>query len=380
MKTVTKKELASEIMPVPGSTTSRPDSADTDSWKFPDCRDDQAGWAAHVLDRAFTLILSHLKEGRKVELDDFLTLSVLKPRSAELREEDEDHYHAYAPVSGKLKAVPIGNFAKTLHLGQVATLYFLSKGHDEFSDVLTHHFRKRGWNVVLDEDPGKILSRIDREVPYSILVESSVPGWQDLVRGIKCNRETNGVPILVIHSRDTDPTVLDGLLVQHDETVAEPFDVLDLMKKMEDRLATRVATLDEDMLTLSMALPGDAPFRRHACSLVSETLSRAQIAPDFARSAALALNEILVNAVNHGHGNDYSQAVSVRILLDSRRLLITVRDQGPGFNHTKVLVETRAKKNDPSKQTGLCRVMRCVDRIEYNKSGNEVVLTKFRNE
>ena len=374
MKTVTKKELATEIVP---------STEDAAGGRAPEAisrgsLEEQANWASLVLDKAFTAILQHLKEGRKVELDDFLTLTVTKPRSAEIREDECDRYHAYAPVSGQLKAVPIGHFARTLHLGQVATLYYLSNRNDRFSDVLTHHFQKRGWNVVMESDPGKILGRVDREVPYSILIESSVEGWQDLVRGIKCSVDTNSVPILVIHTDNVDPSRVDGLMVQHDETVAEPFDVLDLLEKMEDRLAMRVATLEEEVLTLSMALPGELIYRRHACSLVTETLTRALIAPEFARSAAIALNEILTNAVDHGHEKDLSRTVSVRLLLDPRRLLITVRDQGAGFNHTKVMTEARARKNDPGAQTGLSRVLRSVDRIEYNKSGNEVVLTKFR--
>jgi serine/threonine-protein kinase RsbW len=374
MKTVTKKELAAEIIrePQPGSGAAG-DGAGGDS-----AIEEQAAWAAKVLDRAFGAILNHLREGRKVELDDFLTLSVTKPRSAELREDEFDKYHAYAPVSGQLKAVPIGHFARTLHLGQVATLYFLTDQDDRFAEVLTHHFRKRGWNVVIETDPGRILARVDREVPYSILADASVEGWQDLVRGIKCNVETNGVPILIIHGGDADPLRANGLMVQHDETVAEPFDVLDLLEKMEDRLATRVATLEEEVLTLSMVLPGDTVYRRHACSLVTETLTRSLISPEFARSTAMALNEILTNAVEHGNGKDLTKTVSVRVLLDPRRLLVTVRDQGPGFNHTKVMGEARARKNDPGAQTGLSRVLRAVDRVEYNKSGNEVVLTKFR--
>ncbi|MBN2491556.1 MAG: ATP-binding protein [Planctomycetes bacterium] len=376
MKTVTKKELVAEILREPQPETSAAPSADVDG--SAGTIQSQAEWAARVLDRTFGAILGHLREGRKVELDDFLALSVTKARNAELREDECDRYHAYAPVSGQLKAVPIGHFARSLHLGQIATLYFLTDRRDRFAEVLTHHFHKRGWNVVVESDPGRILARIDREVPYSILADSSVAGWQDLVRGIKCHVETNGVPILVIHAADGDGAQSGGLMVQHDETVAEPFDILDLLEKMEDRLATRVATLEEEMLTLSMVLPGDTVYRRHACSLVTETLTRALIAPEFARSAAMALNEILTNAVEHGNGGDLIKTVSLRVLLDPRRLLVTVRDQGAGFNHTKVMSEARARKNDPGAQTGLSRVLRAVDRVEYNKSGNEVVLTKFR--
>lgn len=372
MKTVTRDELASEITPKLEAESGNGSVAAGQSLA------DQAEVTARLLDKAFSAILQHLKDGHKVELENFLALSVSKPRSAELREDADDQFFAFAPVSGTLKAEPIGSFAKTLQLGRRATLYYLTNNQDRFSEVLVHHFRKRGWNVVVDNNPGSVLARVDEEVPYAILTESAVDGWQDLVRGIKCNGETNGVPILVIEPSDHADAPVEALVVRHDETIVEPFDVLDVLEKMEDRLATRVATIDEEILTLSMILPGHPSFRRHTCSLVTETLTRAMIAPEFARSAALALNEILVNAVQHGHGDNVQKTIAVRVMLDPRRLLVTVRDQGEGFPHTKVMADARTKKNDPEAQSGLSRVLRAIDRIDYNKAGNEVVLTKFR--
>lgn len=375
MKTVTKQELASEILPasrVSSNGSSTPGSLANASVE------EQATWASQILDSAFGAILEHLKEGHRVELDDFLSLSVTRPRNAELREDEYERYLAYAPVSGQLKAVPIGNFARTLHLGQVATLYFLTSEPDEFADILNRHFKKGGWNVVVESDPGRVLARVDREVPYAVLIESCVAGWQDLVRGLKCSAETNGVPILVIDSSRTGNPSDGGFTMKHDETIQEPFDVLELIETMEDRLSTRVATIEEEMLTLSMTMQGDPSHRRQACSLVTETLTRAQIAPEFARASAMALNEILTNAVVHGHGEDLSKTVTVRVMLDRKRLLITVRDEGEGFDHTAMLAEARKHKNDPACQTGLSRVMRTVERVEYNRKGNQVILTKMR--
>lgn len=367
MRTVTKLELTSEILP-------KLEEVKDDATK---ATADQAEWASLVLDEAFSAILEHLKEGCRVELDDFLSLSVSKPRSAELRE-DDDSFYAFAPVSGTLKAEPIGAFARTLQHGRKATVYYLTNHADRFADVLSHHFRKRGWHMIVETQALNVLSQIDSSVPYTILIEQDVPDWQDLVRGIKCNAETNGVPILIIGEPDEDTPTEPSLAVKHDETIEEPFDVLDVLEKLEDRLATRVATIDEETLTLTMNVPGQTALRRHACSLITEMLVRAGIDGAFSRATAATVNELLTNAVLHGHGGAERKHAQVRVLVDPRRVMIHVRDEGEGFDHTQVMTDARSQKADPSADYGLLRVLRDVDRIEFNKPGTEVVITRFR--
>ncbi len=364
MKTVTKHELASEILPklVEGNGEAN------------DAIAAQAEWASKVLDQAFTAILTHLKDGSRVELDDFLSLSVTKPQGPELRE-DDDSFFAYAPISGTLKAEPIGTFARTLQHGRKATVYYLTNYVDRFAEVLTHHFRKRGWNMVIGTNAVEALSRIDTDVPYTVLIEGDVPGLQDLVRGIKCNAETNGVPVLIIGEPSGENA---SFAVRHDETIEEPFDVLDVLEKLEDRLATRVATIDEQMLTLAVTVPGSTAARRHTCSLVTEMLVRAGMDAAFAQSTTASVNELLTNAHIHGHRGNEHTTTSLRVLVDPRRLMITVKDQGEGFEHTAVMAEARNHKADPNADHGLLRVLRGVDRIEFNKPGTEVVVTRFR--
>jgi hypothetical protein len=82
------------------------------------------------------------------------------------------------------------------------------------------------------------------------------------------------------------------------------------------------------------------------------------------------------------------------MILDPKRLMLVVRDTGEGFEHAAVLdgargpVVRRAELSSAVNQLrtrtgdvaagGVARMYALVDRLEYNRKGNEVVLTKFR--
>jgi len=84
------------------------------------------------------------------------------------------------------------------------------------------------------------------------------------------------------------------------------------------------------------------------------------------------------------------------MILDPRRLVLAVRDSGEGFNHAAALSAVRGVANRAShdplaraaaalksrrggdpREGGLGRMLKLVDRVEFNRIGNEVVLTKF---
>src|SRR4051794_14725196 len=46
----------------------------------------------------------------------------------------------------------------------------------------------------------------------------------------------------------------------------------------------------------------------------------------------LALEEAVVNGLKHGHGGDPSKAVQVGVHVEDAFLVLSVQDEGPGFN------------------------------------------------
>ena len=88
----------------------------------------------------------------------------------------------------------------------------------------------------------------------------------------------------------------------------------------------------------------------------------------------LVLQELLVNAIKHGNGNEVSNVVKCRIAsLEGRAFEIVVEDEGRGFDYRKLRMKL---PEDPRKvaRRGYMLINALADRIEFNETGNRVTV------
>lgn len=93
----------------------------------------------------------------------------------------------------------------------------------------------------------------------------------------------------------------------------------------------------------------------------------------------LALEEAIVNAIKHGNGLDPAKSVFIDCQVDDNRVLISVRDEGPGFDPGDVPDPTEEDNLDKPSGRGLMLMRAFMTRIEYNATGNQVTLEKVRD-
>lgn len=116
----------------------------------------------------------------------------------------------------------------------------------------------------------------------------------------------------------------------------------------------------------------------------------------------VALHESLSNAIHHGNleldselrqedESIYYELAAARKLmwpycdrrvhvfasLNSDRIRFVIRDQGPGFNHQKVLDPTQEENMDRIGGRGLLLIRSFMDEVTYNARGNEISLVKY---
>jgi uncharacterized protein YukJ/DNA-binding response OmpR family regulator len=114
--------------------------------------------------------------------------------------------------------------------------------------------------------------------------------------------------------------------------------------------------------------------------------------PDSVReNVALAFREILLNAVEHGGGNNPDAHVTLTYTRADRALLFRVRDPGQGFSfdalaHAAVSNETDSPVEHITKRDklglrpggfGILLTRALVDELVYNEKGNEALLIKY---
>jgi anti-sigma regulatory factor (Ser/Thr protein kinase) len=97
-----------------------------------------------------------------------------------------------------------------------------------------------------------------------------------------------------------------------------------------------------------------------------------------------------VNAMEWGHRKRVELVVTVKYRIEANRVVVTVKDTGPGFNRQTLThaadIEDPMKHIDVRESLGLARRrvrhpddQGLVDEMEYNQTGNEVRLVKYFN-
>ena len=92
----------------------------------------------------------------------------------------------------------------------------------------------------------------------------------------------------------------------------------------------------------------------------------------------LALEEALVNAIKHGNGMDPAKQVRVDCTFDEDRVTIVIEDVGPGFDVGSVPDPTSEENLDKPGGRGIMLMRSFMSRVEYNDSGNRLLLEKIR--
>ncbi|NQT06088.1 MAG: ATP-binding protein [Candidatus Omnitrophica bacterium] len=91
----------------------------------------------------------------------------------------------------------------------------------------------------------------------------------------------------------------------------------------------------------------------------------------------LAVEEAIINAIEHGNKRNKRLKVKVSFGIDNERMEITVEDSGSGFDHKGIPDPTEDKNVLRSHGRGIYLIHRLMDRIEYNDKGNRIKLTKY---
>jgi serine/threonine-protein kinase RsbW len=93
----------------------------------------------------------------------------------------------------------------------------------------------------------------------------------------------------------------------------------------------------------------------------------------------LAFEEALVNGIRHGNGGDPSKQVRVQYGVTPQQVLVSIEDEGPGFNPDAIPDPLAEENLDRPGGRGVY-LMRCyMTWVQYNDRGNAVTMCKKRN-
>jgi len=91
----------------------------------------------------------------------------------------------------------------------------------------------------------------------------------------------------------------------------------------------------------------------------------------------LALEEAITNSIKHGNKQQPDLYVKVDMHLDDGQLIMTVKDQGEGFDYLHVPNPREKDRLLNTSGRGVFLIRKIMDSVEYSDAGREVKMKKF---
>ena len=95
-------------------------------------------------------------------------------------------------------------------------------------------------------------------------------------------------------------------------------------------------------------------------------------------SLAIAITEVVANAINHGNKRAKDKNVHVKFVTTTKSFIIQVRDEGEGFNPDELADPLKPENLLKESGRGIFIVKTLIDDVQYKfrKTGTEVILIK----
>lgn len=113
-----------------------------------------------------------------------------------------------------------------------------------------------------------------------------------------------------------------------------------------------------------------------AVAVILSSMDSCGYSDDAIRKMKISLTELIVNAILHGNKRDFSKKVIMGHIVDKSKVVISIMDEGSGFNPDIIPDPTLPENLIKDCGRGLFIVRHYVDSIVFNDKGNRVTIIK----
>jgi len=98
-------------------------------------------------------------------------------------------------------------------------------------------------------------------------------------------------------------------------------------------------------------------------------------------SLAIAVTEAVNNAILHGNKQDKDKTVTIKFQLEGKKLVVRIKDQGPGFNPGEVSDPLAPENLLKESGRGIFILSSLMDEVKYefDDKGTEIILVKNKS-
>lgn len=114
-----------------------------------------------------------------------------------------------------------------------------------------------------------------------------------------------------------------------------------------------------------------------AIAVILSSMDSCGYSDDAIRKMKISLTELIVNAILHGNKKDFSKKVIMGHIVDKSKAVISIMDEGSGFNPNIIPDPTLPENLIKDCGRGLFIVRHYVDSLIFNDKGNRVTIIKY---
>ncbi len=223
-----------------------------------------------------------------------------------------------------------------------------------------------------------------------ILLDLTLPDATgfEICHKLKCDRETNLIPVILVALKDDPRQVLSGLRVGSNGYISKPYTREEVKEAVDSAVAwhhERIESGEHGEITFT--LRSEMAFLQETNDLLTDLFAHTPLTERQIKELKQVITEMGCNAIEWGHRKNADLPLRITYRIGSDRIILIIKDQGPGFDPKNL--PHAASEEDPIQHLdvrnelgireggfGIMLTKGMVDEFRYNDIGNEVTLVK----
>jgi DNA-binding response OmpR family regulator len=258
------------------------------------------------------------------------------------------------------------------------------------NDLLAGLVQARGYQPVQLYKGSQVADAVRAHDPELILLDLMLPDVDGFAvcDQLKRNRETNLIPVIMVTALHDANHRAAGVRVGANGYVTKPFTADQFYATIDKALAWRHE--HEQRGThgeINFDVRSEITYLQQANDMLADLFAHTPLTERQIKDLRQAVMEMGGNAIEWGHRKNAELVLTIVYRIDPEAVTLVIRDQGPGFNPTKIPhaasdedpighIDVRNELGIREGGFGIMLAKGLVDEFHYNEKGNEVTLVK----
>ena len=247
-----------------------------------------------------------------------------------------------------------------------------------------------GFEAVVSSTGAGALSHVRAQQPDVILLDLTLPDATgfEICHKLKCDRETNLIPIVLVALKDDPRQMLSGVRVGSNGYISKPYTSDEVKEAIDSAIAWRHERIEHgDSGEIVFMLRSEMSILQQTNDMLTDLFSHTPLTERQIKELKQVLTEMGGNAIEWGHRRNADLPLKITYRIGSDQVTLIIRDQGPGFDPKNLThaacdedpiqhLDVRNELGIREGGFGIMLAKGMVDEFKYNDIGNQVTLVK----